>query len=242
MRQTLLVVAKHPTPGHTKTRLCPPLSSAQAAALYGCFLRDTLDVMRRVPDVERAVAYLAEDDMQYAEAHRYFSDIAPDMPLTPQRGNGLGERLHHLLSDALADGSSAAVVMDSDSPTLPHTYLEQAFALLRGACDVVLGPCDDGGYYLIGLKKPQPRLLREVRMSTPTVLADTLDIASHLGLQTCLLPVWYDVDTAAELARLQAELALNQDHIAPLTRAYLAAMNPMGRADHAGVADHPGVK
>lgn len=242
MRNTLLVVAKHPVPGHTKTRLCPPLTGAQAAALYDCFLRDSLDVMRKVQEVDRVVAYLAEDAAQDEEARRFFSSIASDMTMLHQRGNGLGERLHHLLSDALAAEAGAAVVMDSDSPTLPHLYVEQAFALLQGACDVVLGPCDDGGYYLIGLKKPQPRLLREVRMSTPTVLADTLTIAEEMGLQTCLLPVWYDVDTVAELQRLQAELAQAQDHVAPHTRAYLATLSSTGRSIHARLAGHPGAE
>ena len=242
MRQTLLIVARHPVPGHTKTRLCPPLSGAQAAALYENFLRDSLDMMRRVPNVKSAIAYLAEDATQHAAALRYFSNLAPDMTLTPQHGSDLGERLHHLLHDALAANPGAAVVMDSDSPTLPHIYVEQAFALLQGACDVVLGPCDDGGYYLIGLKKTQPRLLREVRMSTPTVLADTLTIAEEMGLQTCLLPVWYDVDTAVELQRLQVELAQAQDHVASHTRAYLATLSSAGRSIHAGLAGHPGAE
>jgi glycosyltransferase A (GT-A) superfamily protein (DUF2064 family) len=97
--------------------------------------------------------------------------------------------------------------MDSDSPTLPVAYVSEAFSRLQEGADVVLGPCDDGGYYLIGLKQPQPRLLREVQMSTPTVLRDTLAIAEELGLRVVLLPTWYDVDTAAELQRLRQELA-----------------------------------
>jgi glycosyltransferase A (GT-A) superfamily protein (DUF2064 family) len=96
--------------------------------------------------------------------------------------------------------------MDSDSPTLPAAYLSAAFTHLREGADVVLGPCDDGGYYLIGLRQPQSRLLREVPMSTPTVLRDTLAIAEELGLRVALLPTWYDVDTVAELRRLRQEL------------------------------------
>src|SRR5688572_21916738 len=117
MHRTLLVVAKRPAAGQTKTRLCPPLAAASAAALYECFLHDTLDVMRRVPDVARGIGYLPND------AADYFHTLAPDMALTPQRGADLGERLDHLLADALAAGASQAVVMDSDSPTLPPEYL-----------------------------------------------------------------------------------------------------------------------
>jgi hypothetical protein len=110
--------------------------------------------------------------------------------------------------------------MDSDSPTLPLGCLVAAFAALDDA-DVVLGPCDDGGYYLIGLKRPAPRLLREVPMSTPTVAADTLALAAAAGLRVGLLPAWYDVDDAASLARLMAELAATPPETAPNTRAFL---------------------
>jgi uncharacterized protein len=217
MQRSLLVVAKRPAAGQTKTRLCPPLTGAAAAALYACFLRDTLDVMRRVPAVTRGIGYLPDD------ASDYFRTLAPDMALTPQRGADLGERLDHLLTAALAAGTRQAVVMDSDSPTLPADYLVQAFAALSGPSDVVLGPCEDGGYYLIGLKRPQPRLLRDVQMSTPHVVRDTLALAEQLGLQVALLPTWYDVDMVAELDRLRAELRDAPPHAARHTRAFLAA-------------------
>jgi uncharacterized protein len=222
MTHALLVVAKQPAAGQTKTRLCPPLAAETAAALYECFLRDTLDLMRQVPGVQRGIVYLSGD------AAGYFHTLAPDMALTPQRGVDLGERLDQLLSDALASGAAQAVVMDSDSPTLPVAYVAEAFARLDGSGDVVLGPCDDGGYYLIGLKRPQPRLLREVRMSTPFVVRDTLALADALGLKVTLLPPWYDVDTVAELERLRTELATASEQTAPRTRALLAEIGANG--------------
>ena len=197
---TLLVVAKQPAPGQTKTRLCPPLTHDQAAELYDCFLRDTLSIMRAVSDVRCVIGYLPED------AQGYFRQLAPDMELSPQRGASLGERLDHLLTEALLGGSRRAVIMNSDSPTLPAAYLQQAFDDLAIA-DVVLGPTHDGGYYLIGLNKPQPHLLREVQMSTPSVLADTLELAEASGLTVSLLPAWYDVDTIEELHQLEGEIA-----------------------------------
>jgi len=213
----LAVVAKRPAPGQTKTRLCPPLTGEQAAALYECFLADTLDVMRQVKDVERAVSYLPEDE------RGYFRRLAPDFTLHPQRGKDLGARLDNLLSAALAEGARYAVVMDSDSPTLPAACVEEAYARLEAGADVVFGPCDDGGYYLVGVTRPQPRLLREVAMSTPTVLEDSLSIARSLGLRVALLPAWYDVDTGAELERLQTELLLLPEDVARHTRRWLAA-------------------
>lgn len=200
-QQMLLVVAKQPAAGQTKTRLCPPLTGETAAALYECFLCDTIAIMRMTPDVGRGIVYLPEG------AAGYFRQLAPDFTLTPQVGADLGERLDHALTAALMQGASAAVIMDSDSPTLPAAYLNAAFTHLQEGADVVLGPCDDGGYYLIGLRRPQPRLLREVPMSTPTVLRDTLAIAAALGLRVALLPTWYDVDTGVELQRLRRELA-----------------------------------
>jgi len=211
----LLVVAKQPAAGQTKTRLCPPLTGEAAAALYACFLRDTLDIMRQVPNIGRGIVYLPEAALDY------FSALAPDMQLSLQHGADLGERLDHLLTAALEAGASQAVVMDSDSPTLPADYLVQAFDALAGSCDVVLGPCEDGGYYLIGLKRPEPRLLHEVPMSTPNVVRDTLALAEQLGLKVALLPTWYDVDMVAELARLRAELRGAPLHTARHTRAFL---------------------
>jgi hypothetical protein len=200
MQPMLMVVAKQPAAGQTKTRLCPPLTGETAAALYECFLRDTLQIMRMALNVTPTIVYLPDD------AADYFRNLAPDFVLMRQQGADLGERLDNLLTAALKQGAQAAVVIDSDSPTLPAAYLNEAFACLAEGADVVLGPCEDGGYYLIGLKEPQPRLLREVTMSTSTVLRDTLRIAQELRLQVALLPTWYDVDTAAELQRLHQEL------------------------------------
>jgi uncharacterized protein len=211
----LFVVAKQPAAGQTKTRLCPPLDGETAAALYECLLRDTLDLMRQVVGVQCGIAYLPED------AAGYFRNLAPDMLLVPQQGANLSERLANLLNDALLGGATQVVVMDSDSPTLPAAYVQQAFSELDSAADVVLGPCNDGGYYLIGLKQPHLRLLLEVTMSTPNVVRDTLALADELGLRSVLLSQWYDVDTAQELARLREELAQAGPDIAPATRRFL---------------------
>jgi rSAM/selenodomain-associated transferase 1 len=214
-RDTLLVVAKQPLPGQTKTRLCPPLSSTQAANLYECFLRDTLDIMRQVQGVQRVIGFLPEG------AREYFRQLAPEMDLICQLGASLGERLDHLLTQALASGSQRAVVMDSDSPTLPPEYISQAFERLTDA-DVVIGPTRDGGYYLIGMKRPQSHLLRQVQMSTPHVLDDTLALAESTGLSVSLLPPWYDVDTMADLRQLDEEITrLSKNGTASATRDWL---------------------
>ena len=213
--QALLVIAKRPTAGQTKTRLTPPLSPDEASNLYECFLRDTLDVARAVPGVSRLIHFAPD------EASAYFEQLAPDFGLLPQVGDGLGQRLEQVLTHCLNNGFERAVIMDSDSPTLPAAYVEQAFASLAAA-DVVLGPCEDGGYYLIGLNRPQPQLLLGVQMSTPDVLRDTLALAEQSRLRVALLPRWYDVDTAPELERLRAELAGAANGDGPHTRALLS--------------------
>jgi rSAM/selenodomain-associated transferase 1 len=214
MQNVLLVVAKKPAPGQTKTRLCPPLDSKQAADLYECFLCDTLAIMRGVPDVIPKIGYLPQD------AHNYFRNLAPDMDLVQQRGESLGERLDNLLTDVLRNGADKAVVINSDSPTLPSAYLAQAFEQLSTA-DVVLGPTLDGGYYLIGMKEPHHHLLRQVQMSTPKVLQDTLDLARRAGVTVSLLPEWYDVDTFVELHRLRNDISGLQNSSCAYTSAWL---------------------
>jgi uncharacterized protein len=211
----LIVVAKRPSPGQTKTRLSPPLKPDQASALYECFLLDTLAHMRQVRNTQHVIAYLPHDEREY------FRQFAFDFELIPQEGNDLGERLDHALTSYLTRGYERVIIMDSDSPTLPPDYLSQAFEVLSDGADVVLGPCDDGGYYLIGIKSPSPRLLREVHMSTPTVAAETIALAKDEGLNLICLSTWYDVDDAASLSRLSQEIEALHPSVAVHTRQFL---------------------
>ena len=175
--------------------------------------------MRAIPGVRRWIGYLPE------QGRDYFRRLAPEMELRPQRGASLGQRLDYLLREALGEVSPGevsprAVVIDSDSPTLPAAYISEAFGRLAEV-DVVLGPTEDGGYYLIGVKQPQPHLLRQVQMSTPHVLSDTLELAKATGLRVALLPAWYDVDTLADLHRLDDQADSLEGNHAAATRGWL---------------------
>ncbi len=216
MENALIVVAKKPSPGTTKTRLVPPLSPQRAAELYRCLLLDTLDLMLHVGNVQPVIAYTPPD------AESYFRRIAPHgFELVAQQGQTLGERLDCLLRAHLQMGYRRVVVVDSDSPTLPPEYLLRSFQHLEADhVDVVVGPCEDGGYYLIGLKQPCSAIFQVV-MSTPTVLKETLRLAHGQGLRTVCLPTWYDTDTAEDLKRLQRELARLPADTAPCTRQWL---------------------
>ena len=208
MTRQLLVMAKQPTAGTTKTRLCPPLTPAQAADLYAALLCDTLALARAAAALDAtlcpAIAYAP------AAARGYFRDLAP----------ALGA-LDHVLTQSLAAGHAAVAAIASDSPTLPVARIGQAFARLDDGAEVVLGPGDDGGYYLIALKQPQPAILRPVQMSTPHVLADTLALAHAAGLRVALLEAWPDVDTVDDVKALARALAHLPGDVAPATRAVL---------------------
>jgi rSAM/selenodomain-associated transferase 1 len=217
VNRALIVVAKEPRAGQTKTRLSPPLSGQEAAELYRCFLLDTLQLMLRVESAQPILAYTPD------EAEPFFRNFAPSgFEFTPQVGADLGERLDHVLAHCLQGRFEQAVVMDSDSPSLPGALLEQAFQVLETpAVDVVLGPCEDGGYYLIGAKAPCPGLFQGIAWSTSTVMEETLGRARECGLRVACLPRWYDVDTYADLQRLAKELrALPGDQVQH-TRAFL---------------------
>jgi rSAM/selenodomain-associated transferase 1 len=131
----------------------------------------------------------------------------PGFSLIAQRGDDLGARLGNLLGDLLGQGYQGAIAIDSDSPTLPMGYvLDAAKQLETQTADVVLGPCEDGGYYLIGLSRPCAAVFDDIPWSTDRVLSLTLDKARQQGLRTHLLPAWFDVDTEPDLHRLRAEM------------------------------------
>jgi rSAM/selenodomain-associated transferase 1 len=199
----LIVVAKEPVPGQTKTRLSPPLTPEQAAVFYGCILQDTLALMTRVVGADRTVAYTP------STARAYFEGLAPNgFRLVPQQGEDLGERLAHALRWHLNKGYQRAVIMNSDGPTLPLAHLEEAFNGLDSA-DVTLGTGHDGGYYLIGMKRLHRSLFEGIDWSTDRVVAQTLGAAQRLGLQVHTLPEWYDIDVGQDLERLRSDLELD---------------------------------
>ncbi len=201
-RRALIVMAKQPVAGQTKTRLSPPLSPSEAAELYTCLLLDTLEAVR---DAAGQLPFRPFIAVYPAQGQGDFQALAPDFQLLAQQGHNLSERLSGALLSVQEQGYEQVTAINSDSPALPAAFLLQAYQELDDpTIDVVLGPCDDGGYYLIGWKRPYPKLVRDVTMSTPTVLADTVALALGAGLQVAMLPPWYDVDDAATLSRLLA--------------------------------------
>ena len=209
------LMAKAPRAGAVKTRLCPPLMPREAAALARAFLRDAIAKVRLLQGVAPAVAYAPES------AREAFARLAPGFALMPQRGTDLGARMRSTLAALLAAGHRAAVVMGTDTPTLPAAVLAEAVTRVAAEdVDLVVGPAEDGGYYLIGARADHPTLFDDVAWSTGAVLATTLRRAAQAGLRSARLPAWFDVDTPDDLARLRAALAQTPD-AAPATNRFL---------------------
>ena len=207
MRAAVAVMARVPGLEPVKSRLHHALGPEMATLLYRCFLLDRLEALVALPPIQPVVAFTPARGRARMEAM-----APPGIRLVAQEGRDLGERLSNLLAGLIADGHPGAMAIDSDSPTLPMAYvLQAAEALERDAADLVLGPSDDGGYYLVGLRRRQPALFEGIPWSTNQVLSLTLDRARALGLRVHLLPAWYDVDTEADLGRLADDLAGRPD-------------------------------
>jgi uncharacterized protein len=202
-----VLMAKAPRVGRVKTRLIPPLSAEEAAELSRCFIRDMAANVAEVTDSQRGVGVVAFTPPDDAAA---FEDLLPPgFHLLPQRGSDLGERLLHAAEDLLSAGFAAVCLINADSPTLPQARLAEAAALLRRTGDrVVLGEADDGGYYLIGLKRVHANMFHCIDWSTSRVFRQSTERAGEIGLDVARLEPWYDVDDAATMSRLYAELAM----------------------------------
>jgi uncharacterized protein len=212
----LAVMAKAPRPGAVKTRLCPPLAPREAAALARAFLRDTIAKVRLVQGVTPVVAYTPDSERER------LGRLAPGLELVPQRGTDLGARMRATLAMLLASGHRAAIAIGSDTPTLPAAVLAQAVEhIVSRDVDVVVGPAEDGGYYLIGVRADHATLFDDVPWSTGAVLQVTRRRAAGAGLRCALLPEWFDVDTPDDLARLRTALAEAPD-AAPATSRFLS--------------------
>ncbi len=147
--------------------------------------------------VDLAIAYTP------ADARGTFAPFGRNgISLFSQTGNDLGEMLNNIFLQKLADGYDAVSIIDSDSPDLPGSVVQESFKrLLSNQTDVVFGPCHDGGYYLVGMRKPHPELFYDIPWSTETVLTNTLEKAKKLSVKIDLLPWWNDLDTFEDLLK-----------------------------------------
>jgi rSAM/selenodomain-associated transferase 1 len=221
------VVCKAPEPGRTKTRLASAIGEGTAAELSACFLRDVAAAIEAVPEAlgRRGYGVYAP-----AGAEQLLRSLFPrTFGLLLQAGDDFGDVLFGATHGLLVAGHDCVLLVNGDSPTLPPAYLTHAIETLRKPGDrVVLGPASDGGYYLIGLKQPHRHLFTRIAWGTETVADRTRERAGEIGLDTALLPEWYDIDDIETLKWLRDELAGRSMRFhgggnAAATRAFLAA-------------------
>jgi rSAM/selenodomain-associated transferase 1 len=234
----IAVMAKASAPERTKTRLVPPLTFEEAAACNTAFLRDVADNIRAAAHQASIAGYMAFGPPQ---SRPFFQKHMPgDIGLIDAWFPSLGDCLITAIAQLLERGHRTAVVLNADSPTLPTSLLvETAHVLEQPGDRAVLGPAEDGGYYLLGLKTAHRRLFEDIAWSTEHVARQTLERVAELGLPVRVLPSWYDVDDVRTLRMLQAELLEGQSFAPGLrsnqprhTRALIAAL-----IEQAGLAE-----
>jgi rSAM/selenodomain-associated transferase 1 len=220
------IVCKTPAPGQSKTRLSPPLRPEECAAISACFIRDLSATIEELVNDGDSTGHAVYTPRGSERALRAL--LPGHFELTPQCDGGFGERLLQGAKDLLDAGHDGAILINSDSPTLPASILRAAVEAVRQGDNVVLSPAFDGGYTLIGLSKLHSRLFEDIPWSTSSVYRLTLDRAREIGLPVVNLPGWYDVDDAASLRMLETELsggklpfAAPSGSPAPATRRFL---------------------
>jgi hypothetical protein len=190
------IFVKIPREGRVKTRLVPPLSEEEAAELSLAFFRDFVGRLAKLKKIAVTVFYDGDDD----EAIRAY--VPGNFDLVPQTGDSLGEKLLNAFKILLAQDGCVGVVVGTDSPDLPLKYIKRAYQKLKHK-DLVLGPCADGGYYMIGMKSPHEELFDGISWGESAVLKETLEKTEALGLSLSLFPLWYDVDEVDTLRLLR---------------------------------------
>lgn len=192
--KALIVFVKAPVAGKIKTRLQPYLAPAKILELYKSFVTATISKCARLKGIDEFLGcYPAKDNDFFrglAEAYK--------IKCFNQRGKNLGERCINAFKDYLKKGYTKVVIIGSDSPTIPTEYIKKAFFELKKN-DFVLGPCCDGGYYLVGAKKAMPQIFHNIPWGTDKVLNKTLGKLNSLNIRFSLLPFWYDIDTIEDL-------------------------------------------
>lgn len=209
----LIVFGKPPEAGEVKTRLTDVLSEGEAARLYRAFLADSLEAYARLGAAVRL--YVTPPAAAFPDAL-----VPPSVAVREQTGPDLGKRMQRAFAETFDAGYERAVIVGTDHPSLPPSHLVRAFEELTTEEVVVLGPSADGGYYLLGMRTLRPELFGGT-YSHGEVFRQALDRIVETGAEPVVMPSWYDVDRAPELARLQKDLEAHPER-APRTREMLS--------------------
>lgn len=194
------IFAKYWQPGEVKTRLAASLGNEAASDIYRWFVSTLVQRFGTCAD-RRTLCFSPP-----AHAKAFGVLAGEDWIAAPQTSGNLGRRMAAFFDSCFQDGAARVVLIGSDSPTLPTEFVELAFRLLREA-DVVLGPTDDGGYYLVGASRNVAGIFEDIGWSTESVWEQTVAKLAELQLTYESLPQWYDVDEVSDLERLRDELS-----------------------------------
>ena len=201
----IAIMCKTPAPGASKTRLSPPLRPEECAAISACFIRDLSNTIYSLKDAHAIAPYAVYTPSGTEDALRQL--LPKDYDLVLQAEGDFGIRLLQGIRDLLAAGHAGAILVNSDSPTLPAEILRKAAEAVCRGDNVTLSPALDGGYTLIGLSHPHARLFEDIPWSTSDVYKLTLERAREIGLPVETVPGWYDVDDASSYQLLEDEMA-----------------------------------
>jgi rSAM/selenodomain-associated transferase 1 len=198
----LVILTKFPEPGQSKTRLVPPLSSAEAAGLAHALLLDQLQNLTAFTAARLFIAFTPPSAVNFFEAL-----LPRENSCFPQQGHSLGDRMRHAFDVLFSKGFERVILIGADLPAIPLEALTDAIAALENQIEIVLGPASDGGYYLLGMNRPIPEIFEGMSWSQPDVLAVTTAKLVSLNKKFKLISPWYDIDTIDDLRHLNSDCA-----------------------------------
>jgi rSAM/selenodomain-associated transferase 1 len=211
--RVLAIMAKAPRTGHVKTRLSSDAAEETVLGLYRCLVEDTVAMAQTIPSLHVAIVCPAGDG---GDVRAWLDGVT----IVEQTGHGLAAALTMTFEHFSAAGFTRIIAFNSDTPHLPARILEQAFDALS-THEIVVGPTEDGGYYLVGARSPHPALFDAPHLGTGGALDALLTRVHALGLTAARTDAWYDIDVHADLEQLAVDLAAHPER-APKTAAYLA--------------------
>lgn len=203
MKRAIIIMAKVPRAGNVKTRLQPFLSAEQCVSLSEAFLEDAIEKAKKSTDI-LIIAFSPAEEREYFDK---FSD--ENLILIEQNGADLGEKMFNAFDFAFQKNLDSVVMIGTDSPTFPDDYLKQAFEFLHTS-DAVLGKTEDGGFYLIGLRKLDECIFNNVEWSSPQTFHQTVQNLEKLQFSLQELPIWYDIDEPQDLEKLRKDKLLQK--------------------------------
>jgi uncharacterized protein len=196
----VILFARDPVLGKVKTRLFPYLNKETILKLYTCFLRDSLEKIRKVENADLFVGIAPSNESGFFTGMQ-----GSDIRIFVQEGKELGDKMRQAIQDRFAEGYEKVVIIGSDSPSLPVSYIKRALSSDKA---LILGPSTDGGYYLIGMRGKLVEVFAGVTWGTENVLQETCERLVRGGVALELLPVWYDIDTPEDLKFFKTHLQL----------------------------------